>query len=83
MELLQLGEFCLRLLQDGNVVVGVFPEREEIQISYFRFRRNALYRIRTGEAQMEERANRFIHSHSAVVENFLELGYTFAAAMCQ
>jgi hypothetical protein len=30
--LLQLGVLCLRLLQDGDVGVGVFPEREEILV---------------------------------------------------
>ncbi len=29
-QLLQLCVFCLGLLQDGDVGVGVFPEREEI-----------------------------------------------------
>ncbi len=31
-KLLQLREFRLGLLQDGDVRVGVFPEREEILI---------------------------------------------------
>ena len=31
-KLLQLREFRLGLLEDGNVRVGVFPEREEILI---------------------------------------------------
>jgi|SRR5271169_5108370 len=50
--LLQLRILRLCCDQDGNIRVGVFPEREEILISRLGFGRVALQNIGAGEAEM-------------------------------
>ena len=58
-KLLQFRVFGLGLLQDGDVGVGVFPEREEILICGLRFSRVALQGVGTRQAEMSERAGEF------------------------
>jgi hypothetical protein len=49
---MQLGVLSLGFLQDGNVRVGVFPQREEILIRSACFRGVALQRIGTCETKV-------------------------------
>src|SRR5208283_2441504 len=79
--LVQLRVFSLRLFEDRNVRVGVFPKREEILIGHLGFGGIALHRVGASEAEMRERPNGRIQSNSAMVEDFLELGSSFAALM--
>ena len=79
--LLQLRVLRLGLLQDGNVGVGVFPEREEILICGSGFGGVALQHVGAGEAEMRECADGFVQHNPAMVEDFLELGGGFAALM--
>src|SRR4029077_2366092 len=82
--LLQLRVLRLGLLQDGNVGVGVFPEREEIFVSSERpdagsigiraLRSSRLQGIGASDAQMRQRSRPAIRDNAAVVENLLKLG---------
>jgi hypothetical protein len=49
--LLQLRILCLCLFEDGDVGIGVFPEREEILIGGTGFDRVALHGIGTGQTE--------------------------------
>ena|SRR6516225_12196085 len=54
--LLQLGILGLSLFQDGNVGIGVLPEREEVLVSGSCFVRFALENIGASKAEAGERA---------------------------
>src|SRR5690348_6759589 len=72
--LLQLRVLRLGLLQDGDVGVGVSPEGEEIVVGVAALG-NITGRSRgASEAQVGERADRFVEHNAAMVEDFLELG---------
>jgi hypothetical protein len=77
--LLQLRVFGFGLLEDEDVGVGVFPEREEILISRLGLRAVALHGIGSADLKMGECSDGFVDYNSAMVENFLELGDDFAA----
>jgi hypothetical protein len=72
------------LLQDGDVGVGVFPEREEIfvggegsnagRIGIRALRSSRLQSVCTGHAQMRQRSRPAVPDDPAVVENLLKLG---------
>jgi hypothetical protein len=64
----------LGLLEDGDVGVGVFPQREKILISSLRFRAIASQGIRAAKPKMRECGQRLISDHACMVENFLKLG---------
>jgi hypothetical protein len=64
---LQLGIIHLGLLQNGNVRVGVFPEREEIIVGSLRFGGVALHGLGAGELQMSESAEWEVYCDSSVV----------------
>src|SRR5258708_769460 len=51
-ELLQLSVFGLGGDEDGDVGVGVFPQREEVLIGPARLRCIALQRVSAGEAKL-------------------------------
>src|SRR5713226_5109592 len=80
-QLLQLRVLCFGLLQDGDVGVGVFPEREEILICRLGFGGVALHGIGSTDLEMRECSNGFVEHNTAMVEDFLELGGGFAALM--
>src|SRR5208337_83571 len=70
--LLQLRVLCLGLLQDGNVRVGVFPEREEIFVGGFCFGRVALQGVSARQSEASQRAPRKVPHQSSVVNEFLK-----------
>src|ERR1035437_6227085 len=82
-ELLQLRVLGFGLLQDGNVGVGVFPEREEIFVGGERpdaagigirsLRSSRLQGVSASHSQMRQRSRPAVPHNAAVVENFLEL----------
>src|ERR1700674_588648 len=78
-ESLQLCIFCLGLLQDGNVGIGVFPECEEVLISHASVRDVALQRIRACEVEMRQCTDGFIQHNTTMVEDLLKLYRGFAA----
>jgi hypothetical protein len=49
--LLKLRVFGLDLLKDGNVGIGVFPERKEITVGDLRFGGVALHCVGAGETE--------------------------------
>jgi hypothetical protein len=51
---LRLRGFGSRLLEDGNVGVGIFPQREEILVGNARLGAIALQGVGAGEAEMPE-----------------------------
>ena len=52
--LLQLRVLAFRLLVDGDVGIGVFPECEEVLIGCFSFRVIALHGISAGKLQSSQ-----------------------------
>jgi hypothetical protein len=71
---LQLRVLGFGLLQDGDVGVGAFPQREEILIGGASFGRVALHGIGSADLEMRECSDGFVEHDSAMVEDFLELG---------
>src|ERR1017187_10984860 len=80
---LQLGVFRLGLLEDRDVLVGVFPKREEVLVGFPRFRRVARD---LGGARQPQVGNRIVQSPiriepgptptgALVIQDLLELGY--------
>ena len=93
-QLLQFCVLCFRFFQDGDVGVGVFPEREEIfvggespdagGIGIRSLRGSRLQRIGTSYSQMRQRSRPAILYEAAVVENLLEFfGSSTALSGCQ
>src|SRR5215469_15508887 len=78
---LQLGVFDFGLLQDGNVGVRVFPEREKIAVGSAGIGGVALDSVGASEAEMRQRPDGFVKRNSAMVEDFLELSGRLAALM--
>src|ERR1700675_1665430 len=82
--LLKLRVLTFGLLQDGDVGVGILPEREEIRVSGERpytggigiraLRGPRLQRIGTSHTQMRQRSRPAVPHDPAVVENLLKLG---------
>ena len=70
--LFQLCVLRLGFLQDGNVGVGVFPEREEILIGGSGLDRVALHGVSTGQSQPGQRAPGKVHHQSSVLDEFLK-----------
>ena len=79
--LLQLRVLRLSLFQDGDVGVGVFPQREEILIRGVGLRRIALQGIGAGAAEMRERTDGFHDHKAAMVEELLELSSGLSRVM--
>ena len=84
LRLLQLRVLRFGLLQDGDVGVGIFPEREEIfvggecadagGIGICALRRLGLQGVGTSYSQMRQRSRPAVPDDAAVVENLLKLG---------
>jgi len=55
--LLEFRVLRLRLLVDGDVWVGIFPECKEVLVRRFRFTVVALHHVRAPELQACQRAN--------------------------
>jgi hypothetical protein len=70
--LLQLRVLSLGLLQDGDVGVGVFPEREEIFVGGLGFGGVTLQSISAGETEAGECATHEVSHQSAVVDELLK-----------
>ena len=79
--LLQLRVLRLGLLQDGDVGIGVFPEREEILVLDAGLRQVTLDGIGAAEAKMGEGTDGFVEYDTAMVEDFLELPSGFSTPM--
>src|ERR1700722_7491940 len=81
--ILQLLELSFSLFQDGNVWVGVFPERQEIfvggqrsdagGISIRSLRGSRLQGVGTSHSQVRQRSRPAVPDDPAVVENLLKL----------
>src|SRR5207247_10620580 len=68
-------------IQNGDVRVGVLPQREEFLIGSTGFGGVALHSIGSAELEMRQCADRFAKDDSALVENSLELDDGLAAQM--
>src|SRR5260370_42496001 len=77
--LLQLGVFGLGGDEDGDVGVGVFPQRQKILIGRLGLGGVALQGISAGNAEIRECSDGFVEHNPAMAEDFLELGGGFAA----
>src|ERR1700674_3299446 len=66
--------FCLGLVQDGDIGVGVLPQRQEIIVCGAGLGGVALQRVGSAELQMRECADGFVLYDAAMVQNFLKLG---------
>src|SRR6266852_2668932 len=81
---LQLRVLGFRLLQDGDVGVGVLPEGEEILVGGERpdagsigiraLRGSRLQGVGTSHSQMRQRSRPAVPDDPAVLENLLKLG---------
>ena len=90
--LLQLRVLRFGLLQDGDVGVGVFPEREEILVGGERsdaggvgvrtlsLRGSRLQGVGAGHSQMRQRSRPAVPNDAAVVDDLLELGWCITNA---
>src|ERR1017187_287390 len=69
---LQLRVLRLGFLQDGDIGVGVFPEREEVRIVTLRFGGVALHGISASESEAGQRTPRKVHRPSSVGDELLK-----------
>src|SRR5215831_5657338 len=67
----------LGLLQDGDVGVGVFPEREEILVSRLRFGGVTLQGVGAAEFEVSKRAFGIVQHFTAMIEKLLEFRSRF------
>ena len=72
-ELMKLRILSPGLLKDGDVRVGVLPEREKILIRRLGLGGVALHSVSPRETKMGESADWLVHHDSAMVEDFLKL----------
>src|ERR1700680_3083153 len=80
-ELLQLGVFCLGLLKDRNIRIGVFPEGEEILIRGSGLCRIALQNVGAPELHMRQGSDGFVQHGSPMIEDLLKLCRSFPATV--
>jgi hypothetical protein len=66
-------------VEDGNVWVGIFPEREEISVRGASFDGVTLQYAGATETEMCRRTDGVVTHDAAIVEDFLELNLSFAA----
>src|ERR1700730_3841103 len=71
--LLQLRVIRLGFLQDGNVGISVFPNREEVLVGGAGFGDVAGNGVGASETEMGQSAQREIFNNATVVEELLEL----------
>ena len=76
---MKLRVLRLRLPQDGNIGVGIFPERKEIVIRRPCLSGVALQKIRSRQAEAGKHADCFVDHHTAVLQDLLELGRSLLA----
>src|SRR5215831_15415505 len=79
--LLQLCVFLFGSFKNGDICIGVFPEREKILIRGPCFNGVALHGISTTELQMSQCPDGLVDHNSAMIEDFLKLRGCFAAVM--
>src|SRR5581483_7355215 len=72
--------FCLGLLEDGEIRVGILPEREEFQIGYFGFGGVARGSVCPAPLQVRQGAYRIRENDAAMIEDLLEFGRCLLAA---
>ncbi len=82
-QLLQLRVLRLGFPQDGDVGVGVFPEREEVLVLRASLDGVAGKGVGASEAQVRQCADYIISRYSRMVDNLLELGGSSRALMCR
>ena len=80
---LQLGVFSFGLLEDGDVEVGVLPQRQKIFVRGLRFGVIAGEHARATEPEMRECADRFVPHDSSVIDNLLEVRDRLRALLCR
>ena len=71
------------MLEDGDVRIGVFPNRKEILITGAGFSGVVLQSVGTGEAEMSKRADGFVKDNAAMADDFLKLSGCFASSAQQ
>ena len=79
--LLQLRIFSLGLLQDGDVGVGILPEREELVVSGLRLCTVRLQSESPGTTNERESVQRIICHQGAMVDKFLKLRGGFCTVL--
>jgi hypothetical protein len=80
-KLSQLRVLGLGFFKDGNIGVGLPPEREEVLIGNSCFGSVALQGVGATKLKMGKCTDGCIHNHTAMVEYFLKLGGGFSTLM--
>jgi hypothetical protein len=70
-------------LQDGDVGVGVFPEREKVLVSSLCFGGVACHRVGAAELEMCQCSRHKVHYDASVIQQLLELGGCGRAVVSQ
>src|ERR1039458_3637136 len=70
--LLQFRVLGFGLLQDWDVRVGVFPEREKIVVGSLRFCSLTCHEVSTTELEICKSANWFVQNNASMIENLLK-----------
>src|SRR5271167_1037660 len=65
---------ALRLGENGNIGIGVVPEREEVLIRRLCPGRVALHGVSAGHAEMGERSNGLVLNNASPLEDLFKLG---------
>src|SRR5271167_1920078 len=78
---LQFRVLRFRCDEDGNIRIGVLPEREEILIRGAGLGGVALHGVGSADLDMRQCSDGFVHHNPAMVKDFLEFGGGFAALM--
>jgi hypothetical protein len=75
----QLGVLGFGGNEDGDILVGVPPESEEVLVGNARFGCLALQRVSAGQPQVSQCADSFILHQASMIEDLLILTSRFAA----
>src|SRR6202011_1633920 len=78
---MQLGILRLGLLEDGNIRIGIFPQRQKILVRGTALRTFALHRVGAPELQMRQRSDGFVEHNATMVEEFLKFFCRFNASV--
>src|SRR5271157_230258 len=81
-ESLQLRVLRLRLLQDGNIGVGIFPEGEEVQVRSLSLGSIALHGVGSCQLQTGQCTNWVADHDSRVIQDLAEFRRGLGALMC-
>src|ERR1700757_1679544 len=79
--LLQLRVLRFGFLQDGDVVVGVFPKGQKLLIHHFCLRGVTGHHVRSRESQMRKRSQRTRQHESRMIQNLLIFPCSLCATM--